>query len=249
MVVAKEYALQVLDYPAVATYFEFLHFQLPHDQQTGSLQDVLRPHDIHDLYYIIDQIVKLGVPSTKILMDIRFQGLHLDIHFESTLIYEISRSEYCSSAFICIQSLYKNYSLTYHSESGVGLAMNMEMNHGYLFESSRVIANKMRFAMRNSLGGAVIDGVELDDPHGLCNFENDTYDDYKSVIPEATLNIPTRTNAYPFFTNTVNEAIIVALDQIDQETKLVSKMSKERLLGVLLLIEKANEYANDCVCP
>lgn len=95
----------------------------------------------------------------------------------------------------------------------------------------------------------MIDGVELDDPHGLCNFENDTYDDYKSVIPEATLNIPTRTNAYPFFTNTVNEAIIVALDQIDQETKLVSKMSKEQLLGVLLLIEKANEYANDCVCP
>lgn len=127
--------------------------------------------------------------------------------------------------------------------------MNKEKNHSYLIERSRVIANKIRFAMRNSSAGAVINGVELDDPHGRCNFEKDTYNDYKSVLRGVILNIPTQTNDYPFFTNIVNEAIIVALDEIDQETKFMSKMSGKQLFDVLLLIEKANENVNDCECP
>lgn len=171
VVASKEIALVAFDYPAIATYSEFIHFQLPHNQQ-DSLQNALKAHNIHDFHYIINQVVQLGVPSTKILMDIRFQGL--DMHLDSK--FNISHSEYCSSVFICVQSLYKNYSLTYDSEFGVGIAMNMKKNHGYLIESSRVIANKMRFAMRNSLAGAVIDGVELDDPSDRCNFEKDTYD-------------------------------------------------------------------------
>lgn len=244
VVASKEIALMAFDYPGIATYSEFIHFQLPYKQQ-DSLRNALKAHNIHDFYYIIDKVVKLGVPSTKILMIIHFQGL--DMHLDSE--FNLSHSEYCSSVFICVQSLYKNYSLTYDSEFGVGIAMNKEKNHGYLIESSRVIANKMRFAMRNNLAGAVINGVELDDPHGRCNFEKYTYNDYKSVLRGVTLNIPTQTNDYPFFTNIVNEAIIVVLDEIDQETKLMSKMSEKQLFYVLLLIEKANEKVNGCKCP
>lgn len=61
-----------------------------------------------------------------------------------------------------------------------------------------------------------------DDFHGDCDIDDDTFVDFKPV-PGVTLNIPKRYNAnYPLL-RTINEATVLALDEIAQEALLPSK--------------------------
>lgn len=61
-----------------------------------------------------------------------------------------------------------------------------------------------------------------DDFHGDCDIDDDTFADFKPV-PGVTLHIPKRYNAnYPLL-RTINEATVLALDEIAQEALLPNK--------------------------
>lgn len=227
----KDYASIAFDYPAIAKYFDFIHIALAGGYEQ-SFENELKARNVHDSEYVIDELIKLGVPPSKILIDIKFKGFHAlsDRNFKE------HRNYWGSSEYICFQIILNNYNITYNIEFGVGLAMNMNKNDIYLIESSRVIANKIRFAMRSNLAGVLINGVGSDDYNSRCKeIDNDTYDDYKSLVTGVTLNIPIQTDRKPFYANILNEAIIVALDEIEQETKI---MAKNRLINHLMASKK-----------
>lgn len=91
-----------------------------------------------------------------------------------------------------------------------------------VFDSSRSIANKIKFAMSRNLGGAMIWSVDTDDFHGDCDIDDDTFADFKPMAG-VSLSIPKRYNAnYPLL-RTVNEAIVVSQSEIAQEAELAEK--------------------------
>lgn len=216
----KELTLEAFDYPNIIKYFDFIHFKF----QTNSLvfpdnfQNALEMRNTHNIQNVIDQSIKtLEVSPTKILIDINFGGLEMYLDPNSNFHYSIL----CGIYYICFKAQVNNYNITYNSEYGVAVAMNAENNHGFLIEGGRMMANKIRFAMRNNLAGAMVGGAG--NYHCRCNFDDDMYEDYKSLVSGVALNIPTRADRHPLYVNILNEAITVALDEIEQEYQLLTK--------------------------
>lgn len=86
-------------------------------------------------------------------------------------------------------------------------------------ENTRTIANKTRFAMRNDFGGVSAVLIDMDDSIEKCSFEADTFDDFKPV-DGVYLNIPSRYYRNSPLIRTINDAIHVSLDEIQQEKQL-----------------------------
>lgn len=64
--------------------------------------------------------------------------------------------------------------------------------------------------------------IDTDDFLGDCDIENDTFSDFKPIAG-VKLNIPKRYNAnYPLL-RTINEATVLALDEIAQEAQLPNR--------------------------
>lgn len=226
---SKEYISKAFNYPAIAKYFDFIHFQLSF-RGDYNWESEIQARNIHDLEYVIVESIKLGVPSTKFLIEINFGGFV--IQYEGK--YSSPQSFYPeNSDKICFEILFNNCDIY---DYGYGWATDEEGYHTFHLESSRVIANKIRFAVRNDLAGALNSGVDLDDHQNRCErIDIHTYDDY-SLVSGVNLNIPKRTGRKPFFVNILNEAIIVALDGIDQETKI---MTKNRLIYALGAVDSS----------
>lgn len=91
-----------------------------------------------------------------------------------------------------------------------------------VYDSSRSIAHKVKFAMSRNLAGSMVWSIDTDDFHGDCDIDTDTFADFKPM-PGVNLSFPLRHNAnYPLL-RTINEATVVALDEIAQEAKLPDK--------------------------
>lgn len=91
-----------------------------------------------------------------------------------------------------------------------------------VFDSSRAIARKIKFAMSRNLAGAMVWSIDTDDFHGDCDIDDDTFADFKPM-PGVTLNTPKRIAAnYPLL-RTINEAMVMALDEIAQESRLPAR--------------------------
>lgn len=86
----------------------------------------------------------------------------------------------------------------------------------HVIDSSRSIANKVRFAMKRGLTGVAMDFLDFDDVFGKCGIDNDTFEDFKP-IEGVTLKFPKRTDPTFLLLRTVNEAIDVTMDEIKQE--------------------------------
>lgn len=106
-----------------------------------------------------------------------------------------------------------------------------KINSEIVFECSRSIANKIRFAMKRRLGGTMISSLHDDDVDGKCGFEVDTWHDFKSS-KTVTLHIPVRNNTTFTLLRTINEAINVTLDEIQQDT---SHSTRHLVSGMVLV--------------
>lgn len=94
--------------------------------------------------------------------------------------------------------------------------------HVVVYDSSRSIANKIRFLIGKQLAGAMIWSVDTDDFHGDCKLDDDTYVDYKSS-PGVQLTVPKRVNNnYPLL-RTINEAMVIALNEAKEKTETDEK--------------------------
>lgn len=84
------------------------------------------------------------------------------------------------------------------------------------YDSSRSIANKVKFAMKKRLAGVMVWSVDTDDFLGACQLDDDTFADFRLVT-----SAPRRINEnYPLL-RTINEATTLALEEIAADEALV----------------------------
>lgn len=87
------------------------------------------------------------------------------------------------------------------------------------YDSPRSIANKVRHAIKDQgYGGLMVWSIDTDDFNGDCDptLNADTFSDFRTK-PQVRLNIPKRTvKTYPLL-RTLNEAIVLAIDEMQQE--------------------------------
>lgn len=97
------------------------------------------------------------------------------------------------------------------------------------YDDSRAIANKMRFAAEKSLGGVMVWSVDTDDFLGECQVDSsvtETFIDFGKT-PGVELSIPKRISGnYPLL-RTINEGLILAEEELDQEFQIRRKQQEQ----------------------
>lgn len=86
------------------------------------------------------------------------------------------------------------------------------------YDSPRSIANKVHYAMQKGLGGVMVWSTDTDDFNGDCSSElnDDRFSDFRTK-PKVKLNFPKMTSkTYPLL-RTLNDAIVLSLDEAAQE--------------------------------
>ena len=83
------------------------------------------------------------------------------------------------------------------------------------YDTSRSIANKVRFGVRQELGGFMIWSLDTDDFLGKCPMDKDTYADYGEAEKQESFNqiLKTRTNKNFPLLRTINEAVSIASEE------------------------------------
>lgn len=172
----------------------------------------------------IETVKKAGVPPSKTILNIPIsavKGIHPEIHTHKENIAlrhdEVCAIESNSQNVILNKTFVEGFDrmfLEYSDENGKIFQV--------LYDSTRSIAQTTRYAMRNDLRGISIFSIDLDDAQGICDFETDTFDGFEPV-DGVNLRIPSRYDKTQPLLRTVNDAIVVALDEIEQENQLKKK--------------------------
>lgn len=98
------------------------------------------------------------------------------------------------------------------------------------YDSPRSIANKVRYAIKKGLGGVMVWSADTDDFHGDCDqsLNSDRFSDFRTQ-PKVKLNIPkTTVKTYPLL-RTLNDAIVLTIDEMAQEQNI--DLDKENEIG------------------
>lgn len=171
----------------------------------------------------IEKAKKSKVPSSKLILNIIFAGHEGVYDEEGDFIPKnwVSYDEVCQ-----IESNTRNviYNKTYDENSSlthIHYANQYGMNYYIKSESTRAVAQETRFAIRNGFNGVHAFTIDMDDSQGKCKIETDTFDDFKPM-DGVTLNIPARAEKTFPLLRTINDGIVVSVDEIEQEKQLNS---------------------------
>lgn len=89
------------------------------------------------------------------------------------------------------------------------------------YDSPRSIANKVRYAVQEGLGGLMVWSIDTDDFQGDCDeaLNVDRFNDFRTE-PKVKLNFPkTTSKTYPLL-RTLNDAVVLALDEMTQKENI-----------------------------
>lgn len=188
-----------------------------------------------NVQYTIDYLIKLGASPTKLVVGLPFYGRTFitklngnfgdaasDVGFQGVYTKEngfMGYNEICS----LLSDRTSGWKRSYSEDMSQAVAKYRDEvtneTRVAVFDSSRSIARKIKFAMSRNLAGAMIWSIDTDDFLGDCDIDTDTFADFKPM-PGVTLHIPKRIEAnYPLL-RTVNEAMVLALAEIAQEARL-----------------------------
>lgn len=236
---SKKIIDEAYDIPALSKYLDFLHIMC-YDYGGAwdrhiSANAPLKGQGTLNVEYTIDYLIKLGAAPTKLVLGLPFYGrtfitmldgnfgdMASDVGFQGPYTREngfMGYNEICT----LLSDRTSGWKRSYDVELSQAVAKYKDEVTGEtrvaVFDSSRSIARKIKFAMGRNLAGAMIWSIDTDDFHGDCDIDEDTFVDFKPLAG-VTLNIPKRYNAnYPLL-RTINEAMVVALDEIAQEAQL-----------------------------
>lgn len=235
---------QAYDIPNLNKYLDFLHIMC-YDYGGAWDRRVTANAPLHSegmlsVQYTLDHLIKLGASPSKLVMGLPFYGrtfiTQLEGNFEDatmetgfTGIYT-RENGFMGYNEICdvLTNKSSGWIRSWDSNTTQGVArfkdpMKQETRVA-VYDSPRSIANKVRYAVRNKLAGAMVWSIDTDDFHGDCATDDDTFED---VIAEAgpgiILTIPKRVNTnYPLL-RTINEGIIVAQEELDAQSSADDK--------------------------
>lgn len=218
----------------------FSHFNFSYDYGGAWDRQVtanapLKGQGILNVEHTIDYLIKLGAAPTKIVLGLPFYGRTFvtkldgefgdpasEIGFQGVYTKEngfMGYNEIC----VLLSDRTSGWKRSYSVELSQAVARYRDEvtneTRVAVFDSSRSIARKIKFAMSRNLAGAMIWSIDTDDFLGDCDIDDDTFADFKP-IPGVTLNLPKRVETNFPLLRTINEAMVVALDEIAQEAQL-----------------------------
>lgn len=182
----------------------------------------------------IEHLIRLGASPSKIVMGLPFYGrtfiTNLDGNFEDPSLEQGFTGPYTrENGFmgyneICdlLTNKASGWTSQWDESTSQGVARFKDTSNQEtrvaVYDTTRSIVNKVRYAVRNKLAGSMIWSVDTDDFRGECVSEDDTYADFlASARPGIKLNIPKRINTnYPLL-RSINEATVIALDEVEAE--------------------------------
>ncbi|KAG5676387.1 hypothetical protein PVAND_006227 [Polypedilum vanderplanki] len=243
---------------ALAPYLDSFHIMCydyfgSWDKKVG-LNAPLETDDDLNVKFSIDYFLKLGAPAEKIMMGLPFYGRTFlantngdlgdetdDLGFSGPYTREngfMGYNEICQAL-----STSSEWRSDWHAESSEAIARvkyaNETQTRVVSYDSSRSIANKVHYAIRKGLGGLMVWSIDTDDFRGECDekINFDTFSDFRAQ-PKVKLNIPKRMERnYPLL-RTLNDAIVVTLDELRQEENLmkenevnVNENNKDNMVG------------------
>lgn len=219
----------------------------------------LHSDDALNVQSTIEYLIELGASPAKLVMGIPFYGRTFittlagdfgdattDLNFQGPYTREdgfMGFNELCD----ILSNRSSQWTKTYDDRRQQGVARYHDAETGetkvVVYDSARSVATKTRFAVRHQLAGAMVWSVDTDDFMGDCDGEQAIYEDFGGVAG-VHLQIPRRLNTnYPLL-RTINEAMLVALDEMEQE-KAVAESDGENEIPTgeeddLLLVSGGN---------
>ncbi|XP_055628693.1 probable chitinase 2 [Toxorhynchites rutilus septentrionalis] len=226
------------DIKTLSKYLDFLHI-MSYDYN-GSWNRKIGPNaplqsrDVLNVEYTIEHLLALGAPSSRIVLGLPFYGRTFVTSSKRAKMGDESDEKGFSGPStkengfmgyneVCeaIKQNPDGWNVSWDSEACEAIATMVEGNTTkvVIYDSTRSIANKVRFAIRQNLAGLMIWSVDTDDFNGLCDPEKETYADFGDH-DNIKLNIPPPVKQKYKLLKTVNDAIVVATDELNQENEI-----------------------------
>ncbi|XP_055844298.1 probable chitinase 2 isoform X1 [Episyrphus balteatus] len=229
---------EAYDIKELSKYLDFLHIMCydyhgSWDRKIGP-NAPLEDDGFLSVRFTIEYLMQLGCPASKLVVGLPFYGRTFktaldgyigdesdDSGFQGPFTREdgfLGYNEICpllSNKTSGWTKLWDNKTsqaiARLHEEGGVTKVVT--------YDSTRSIANKVRFAVQKNLAGAMVWSVDTDDFLGECEPESDTFAEFGN-IKGVKLQIPRRINTnYPLL-RTINEGIVLAIEEIDQQNAI-----------------------------
>lgn len=162
---------------------------------------------------IINKLIESGVSPEKVIFHIFLQGFER-LSNDKISFYVENIKDYNEICYTLSKDIWKR---SYDGSNCIAEKKyeNEHLNWIIKYDCSRLIANKIRQSMKQNLAGILISYLSSDDFVGKCGIESDTFDDFKSVAG-VTLHLPKRNVTTFSALHTINEAIEITLDEMDQ---------------------------------
>lgn len=216
---SDDYLEKEFNYSRIFEHFDFIHYQdattSTEFKDISSLKEVLASQSISRYENNMDKLIELGVPPQKLVMGVQLFGSGFSYEND---VEKLEPEEFKAYRTICSE-IDDKWQKTFDNSSCLSVLTNEEEKLVIVFENTRSVANKLRLAMKRGLAGVVSTYISNDDYQGKCSIDQDTFIDFHPV-EGVKLTIPKRNETTFPILRTINEAIVVALDEIQQEAVL-----------------------------
>lgn len=212
--VSKDVHITDYELGSMSKYVDFMSFmQIYTDPSTEylTINQAISARASYNIESGIINLIKSGIPSTKLAIGIQFGGPELFTTLNANdraskfngIIGYNSICNLLSNATLRWEKLYFN---------GLILLKNLDEKWVIVYESSRSIANKMQFVVKYNLTGVSISAINMDDFMGKCKIDEDTFTDFK-ITKENPMDIKEKNSTSFSLLRTINEAINTLIDE------------------------------------
>lgn len=205
----RESISQDYDYVALSQYVDLMCFtQVSYETKSQALK-VLHMTNLEER---LNGLIELGLPSTKLVMDLYFLGYQFTakdtFDYSSTLVYYEICNFVASEAVTKWERIYdKEAGLAYLNRKGKS---DIDDITQIAYQSTRAVANRVRLAMKLNLAGVLALPMNVDDFHGKCGIDEDTFIDFGPIKVSADV----LQKKCPVL-RTINEAILLSVNKTD----------------------------------
>lgn len=221
---------QAYDIKLLSNHLDYLHIMCydyhgAWDKKVGP-NAPLTSDDHLDVEFTIEHLLKLGASPGKIVLGLPFYGRSFIEHADGTADETGFQGPYTrENGFLGyneVCSVVKNgtWDLSWDTKTAQAYARQSVPEKSdtkvIAYDTSRSIANKVRFGVRQDLAGFMVWSLDTDDFLGKCSLDKDTYADFGN-IEKYNQVLKSRTNKNFPLLRTINEAATIASDEWEKD--------------------------------
>lgn len=216
IVISEQFDYNRFNLTTLSESVEFITVIPNHRFGSNGLENATSALAITTLRQELNALIESGVSPSKIVLGLDFTGFGFKTIDEQDIEFD---RMYRYNEVTGLQLTEPRKWNVIRDEPSYTIVENKKENRVIVVESSRSIANKVRYATKMGLAGVAPASVSFDELYGVRKIDENTFVDF---VPFAGVNltIPTRTERKCPLFNTINETIVVAEDELLQEAEL-----------------------------